>query len=421
MSMIYSLYRAISFLIYPLWFISLRRRIKNGKESPERYLEKLGRISIQRPHGKLIWFHAVSVGEINIIIPLIKRYHKLSPNVNFLITTITVTSAEVCAKANIPNSIHQYLPIDVPFVVNKFFNHWKPDLSIFTESELWPNLLWTAKKYSKVLLINGRLSDKSFKKWKKLPKIMSFLLKLFDEVLPGTDVDLKRFSFFYDKNIHYLGNLKNAAPAMSYNRALLDKLRYSTGDRQVVVYASTHRGEEEMIMRAHQQIKHIYPDFLTIIVPRHIDRTAEILRLAARRNLNVALYTNNNHEIHINNDIYIANVIGELGTFYRLADIAFVGGSFVRVGGHNTLEPAKLGLAVIVGPHTFNFSEINEGFLKHDSLLVVNNEKELVKAIKELLSNPEKLNALQKMTLKIAKANEKVNELYIETITRYLS
>ena len=414
------IYKVISFLLYPVWCFALKRRIKNRKEDPIRYVEKLGYISIPRPKGKLIWFHAVSVGEINIIIPLIKLYHKQFSQVHFLITTTTVTAAAVFVKAQIPNAIHQYLPIDVPFVVKKFFEHWKPNLSIFTESEIWPNLLLISKQFSKVLLINGRLSDKSFSKWKKMPKLMSCLLKIFDEVLPGTVIDLKKFSFFYDKNINYLGNLKNAAPAMPYNRGLLEKLRHSIGERHVVVYASTHRGEEEIILNTHQQIKHIYPDFLTIIVPRHIDRTAEIMRLAARNNLYVSLYTNN-HEIHLHDDVYIANVIGELGTFYRLSDIAFVGGSLVKVGGHNILEPAKLGLAVIVGPHTFNFTEINEELLRHKSLIVVNNQKELFQKIKELLENQKYLNMIQRNTLKIAKANEKVNELYIEIINHYLA
>ena len=414
------LYKLISFLLYPLWLFSLKQRIKNGKEDPDRYLEKLGHISVPRPKGKLIWFHAVSVGEINIIIPFVKLYNKQFPKVHFLITTTTVTSAAVFLKAHVPNSIHQYLPIDVPFVVKKFFKHWQPNLSIFTESEIWPSLLSIATKYSKVLLINARLSDKSFTKWKRVPKFMASLLKMFDEVLPGTAIDLKKFSFFYEKNIKYLGNLKNASPTMPYNRTLLGKLRHNTSGRQIVVYASTHRGEEEMILYVHKQIKHIYPDFLTIIVPRHIDRTAEIMRLVARHNLNVALYTNNNYEIRAQDDIYIANVIGELGTFYRLSDIAFVGGSLVKVGGHNILEPAKLGLVVIVGPYTSNFTEINEEFLKHDSLIVVNNQKELFQKVKELLENQERLNKIQRSTLKIAQANEKVNELYIKIISNYL-
>lgn len=190
------LYRFISLLLYPIWLLLLKKRIKKGKEDEGRYLEKLAVILARRPKGNLIWFHAVSVGEINIIISLIKLYHKKFPADNFLITTTTVTSAEVFEKAKMPNSIHQYLPIDVPFIVEKFFKHWRPNLSIFTESEIWPNLLLTAKKHSPVLLINGRLSEQSFSKWKNIKSLMISLLKVYDLVLPGTSVDLKDLAFF---------------------------------------------------------------------------------------------------------------------------------------------------------------------------------------------------------------------------------
>ncbi|WHQ46903.1 MAG: 3-deoxy-D-manno-octulosonic acid transferase [Candidatus Midichloria sp.] len=398
----------------------LKKRIKKGKEEEGRYLEKLAVISVKRPKGNLIWFHAASVGEINIIIPLIKLYHEKFPEDNFLITTTTVTSAEVFKKAKIHNAIHQYLPIDVPCVVEKFFKYWKPNLSVFTESEIWPNLLIEAKKNSHVLLINGRLSDQSFSKWKNVKSLMVSLLKMYDQVLPGTSIDLKRFSFFYQDNIHYLGNLKNAAPPMSYNSSLFKKLKESIMDRKVVVYASTHRGEEEIIISVHEQLKQHYKDLLTIIVPRHIDRTAEILRMTARHKLNVSLYTDNNHVIDNKDEIYIGNAIGELGTFYRLADIAFVGGSLVERGGHNLLEPGKLGLAVIVGPHTFNFTEIVQSFLRKEAVIIVANQKELYEKIKNLFNDSEYLKKVQKNALKVSKSQDEVMNLYIETINKYL-
>ncbi|CAG7590361.1 MAG: 3-deoxy-D-manno-octulosonic acid transferase [Candidatus Midichloria sp.] len=414
------LYRFISLLLYPIWLLLLKKRIKKGKEDEGRYLEKLAVILARRPKGNLIWFHAVSVGEINIIISLIKLYHKKFPADNFLITTTTVTSAEVFEKAKMPNSIHQYLPIDVPFIVEKFFKHWRPNLSIFTESEIWPNLLLTAKKHSPVLLINGRLSEQSFSKWKNIKSLMISLLKVYDLVLPGTSVDLKRFSFFCQDNIHYLGNLKNAAPPMPYNSSLLKKLKGSIGNRKVVVYASTHRGEEEIIVNVHEQLKQHYKDLLTIIVPRHIDRTAEILRMTARHKLNVSLYTDNNHIINSKDEIYIGNVVGVLGTFYRLAEIAFVGGSLVERGGHNILEPGKLGLAVLVGPHTFNFTEIVQGFLKEEAVIIASNQKELYERIKSLFNDNEYLKKVQKNALKVSKSQDEVMNLYIETINKFL-
>lgn len=207
---------------------------------------------------------------------------------------------------------------------------------------------------------------------------------------------------------------------MPYNSSLLKKLKGSIGNRKVVVYASTHRGEEEIIVNVHEQLKQHYKDLLTIIVPRHIDRTAEILRMTARHKLNVSLYTDNNHIINSKDEIYIGNVVGVLGTFYRLAEIAFVGGSLVERGGHNILEPGKLGLAVLVGPHTFNFTEIVQGFLKEEAVIIASNQKELYERIKSLFNDNEYLKKVQKNALKVSKSQDEVMNLYIETINKFL-
>ena len=415
------LYRLISYILYPLWLLLLKKRVRSGKEDPLRYKEKLAKTLIKRPIGQLIWFHAVSVGEINTIIPLIKFYNKKFPKINFLITTTTLTSCEIFKKNKLPNAIHQYLPIDISFIAKRFLQHWNPNLCIFTESEIWPNLLIEAKQFAPILLINARLSDKSFLNWKRFKSFITNLLKIYTQIFPSTHLDVDKFSFFYKKNIKYLGNLKNAAPPMPYNNKLLKQLKKSTAERKIVLFASTHRGEEEMIVHAHNELKIYYENLLTIIVPRHIDRAAEIVKMADRYKLNIALHTESHHIIAPDTELYIANTMGELGVFYRLSDIAFVGGSLIKRGGHNILEPAKLGLAILSGAHTFNFTETVEDFTNGKALIVVNDQKELFHEIKKLLDDKEYLAKMKNNALNVSRSQDHIIDLYVDAITANLA
>lgn len=349
-------YRRVMAAATPLAPALLARRLKRGKEHPERVAERRGEPTVARPSGSLVWVHGASVGELMAVQPLIQQLR--AQDLNVLVTSGTVTSAHV-AEERLPRGvIHQFIPLDAPRFVFRFLDHWRPSLGLFVESDLWPNLILASSKGRvPLVLMNGRMSEQSFKGWRSVSKTAAALLGRFDLCLAQSALDGDRFSQLGAKTVHVTGNLKLDVPAPPADETKLQALQAAIGRRPVIAAASTHSGEEALIIEAHRRLRQRIPGLLTIIVPRHPERGRSILDYAVAAHTQAMLRS---HDVlpEPQTDIYIANTMGELGVIYRLAPIVFMGGSLVEHGGQNPIEAAKLGAAIVHGPHVWNFTEI---------------------------------------------------------------
>ena len=350
------LYRLISAAAMPVAPLLLARRLARGKEQRGRVSERRGEAGMARPDGGLIWLHAASVGELASVLPLIERIS--SRGVGVLVTTGTVTSSGL-AEQRLPRGVlHQYVPVDVPFYVRRFLNHWQPDLALFVESDLWPNLMIeTSRRGVPMILVNARLSENSFHRWRHLPRTIGNLLKRFDLCLAGTPDDALRLSDLGAPRVITTGNLKLDVPAPSADTTQLGRLMDAIAGRPVIAAASTHAGEEDIVIAAHKRLSRNFPDLLTLIAPRHPDRGPAIAEIATAAGLKVRLRSYGELP-DATTGIYVADTMGELGLLYRVAPFVFVGGSLVPHGGQNPIEAAKLGAAILHGPHVWNFAEI---------------------------------------------------------------
>jgi 3-deoxy-D-manno-octulosonic-acid transferase len=378
-------YRKLSFAMVPLAPAVIKRRLKLGKEDPERVSERRGMSADIRPSGPLVWIHGASVGEVLAAAALIEKLRAL--NLRILVTSGTVTSAAIVAKRFPPDVIHQYVPYDSPRYVARFLDHWRPSLALFIESDLWPNLiLSSAARRLPMVLINGRMSHRSFPRWRRVSGTISALLGRFDICLAQSQVDAERFSALGSRNVLTTGNLKLDVPAPPADPAKLEKLMAVTRGRPIVLAASTHPGEEELLADAHRTLAGYFPQLLTVIVPRHPDRGDLVARTIGATGLNVALRSREELPTAVT-DIYVADTMGELGLFYRLAPIVFMGGSLVEHGGQNPIEAIKLGASVIHGPHVFNFADVYEALDAAGGARRADTQDMLVKQIGQMLAD----------------------------------
>ena len=349
-------YQLLSTLATPLAPTLLARRLKRGKEDPARLDERYGASRIDRPRGPLVWVHGASVGELLAVGPLVERIR--SKDFAVLCTSGTVSSAQVAEQRFPKTVIHQFVPIDAPRFVERFFDHWKPDLALFVESDLWPNLIITAKERNiPLILVNGRVSERSFNRWRIVPSTIGALLRRFDLCLAQSAGHAARYRDLGAPRITTTGNLKLDVPEPPANAAALAALRAAVGDRPTIAAASTHAGEETALIEAHRRLRNTFPRLLTIIVPRHPDRGPGIVEIANAAGLSTTLRSRDAQPDR-DDDIYVVDTMGELGLVYRVAPIVFVGGSLASHGGQNPIEPIKLGAAILHGPHVWNFSEI---------------------------------------------------------------
>jgi len=336
----------------------LERRLAHGKENPDRVAERRGEPSAPRPPGPLVWVHGASVGEFVAVLPLVERIRARGFTV--LMTTGTVTSAAVAEKRLPPGAFHQFIPLDVPAFIARFLDYWHPELALFVESDLWPNTILAASdRQIPMILVNGRLSERSYSRWRHFPKTIETLLRRFDLCLVRSPHDAARFRALGAPRISITGNLKFDVPALPVDARKLATLTDATQGRIILVAASTHPGEESVIVDVHRRLKITFPDLLTIIAPRHPQRGPAIADIATTAGLRSVLRScgaSPAGEI----DIYVFDTLGELGLVYRLALIVFMGGSLVRHGGQNPIEAIKLGAAILHGPHVSNFGEIYE-------------------------------------------------------------
>ena len=372
-------YQRLSAAAVPLAPALIKRRLKQGKEDPARIGERRGMTRDIRPLGPLVWIHGASVGEVLAAAALIEKLRAL--NIRILLTSGTVTSAAIVAKRFPADIIHQYVPYDAPRYVARFLDHWRPSLALFIESDLWPNLiLSSAARRLPMVLINGRMSQRSFPRWRRMIGTISALLGQFDVCLAQSKADAERFAALGSRNVITTGNLKLDVPATPADSAKLERLMSVTRGRTIVVAASTHPGEDELLIEAHRKLAGYFPSLLTVIVPRHPDRGPAIAATVAASGLHGALRSREELPT-ATTDIYVADTMGELGLFYRLAPIVFMGGSLVPHGGQNPIEAVKLGASIVHGPHVFNFADVYEALDRAGGARRADNQEELVKQL----------------------------------------
>ncbi len=373
-------YRLAGRLAAPYLRRMLARRAARGKEILARLPERYGISELPRPAGKLVWIHAASVGETMSVLPVIQA---LAERAEVLLTTGTVTSAKLAAARLPAHARHQFVPLDVPGWVEKFLKHWQPDVAVFVESELWPGLLAACdRRRIPRLLINARISARSARNWRRVPALARRMLGPFRHVHAQSRGDAENLRTLGRGDVLEWGNLKFFTPTLPVDESALAAF-VTQLPGPLWLAASTHPGEEQVIVQAHRALLPEFPALVTIIVPRHPERGAEIAALAGyapRRALG---------ETPLAGNTYVADTLGELGLFFRAAPFAFIGNSLVGFGGHNLLEPAMLGRPVITGPHNENFLQAAAVLCGADALVEVTDTASLTASVRAWLRQPE--------------------------------
>jgi len=381
-------YRLATTVAGPLIRLYLARRRARGKEDPVRFNERLGYPSQPRPDGKLLWLHAASVGEALSILSLIERIRTAHPDWTVLVTTGTVTSARLLAGRLPWGALHHYIPVDRVAYVRRFLDHWRPDLAIWVESEFWPNLvIETHARHVPMVVLNGRMSEKSFRGWHRHLAFIHRILSAFALVLAQSPKDAERFCALGAAHVKTLGNLKYAAAALPVDGPALTSLRHAIGTRPLWLAASTHPGEEALCARVHKNLKTHHANVLSIVVPRHPERGEALAAELKALGVDVARRAAG-QPISAQTDIYIADTLGELGLFYRLCDIVYMGKTLVGGGGQNPIEPAALSCALIFGPDMSNFEDIATTLVDAGASRWVKDEMEFFEAVDMLIRNP---------------------------------
>ncbi len=382
-----ALYRGVSGMLEPFAGYILNKRVKAEKEDATRILERKGRASLARPDGTLVWMHGASVGETSMLLPLIDRLLSDDAELNILVTSGTVTSAEIMAKRLPERAVHQFVPMDGPTFVAKFLNHWKPDLAIWAESEIWPNLvLQTKESGAKMALINARMSQNSIDRWRAKRGFARRVFGTFDLILPADRLTFNALNQFSDSVIQEIGNLKAAAPALAYDKEEATQLKTTIGDRPVWLAASTHEEEKLEILSTLEILRKKHPDTLCIWQPRHPER-GDNIALAASAHGKIARRSQG--EIPDGSTaVYIMDTLGETGLALALSDIVFMGGSLdPRLMGHNPLEPARAGVPILTGPHVASFTDIYDRFFDSNAAMRVKSSNHLAKHLIALLGD----------------------------------
>jgi 3-deoxy-D-manno-octulosonic-acid transferase len=381
-------YRVTTAALTPLAVLYLMHRRRRGKEDAARFGERFGFAGRERPPGPLLWMHAASVGEANSLLALIERLRQQRPEIGLLVTTATVASARLLDRQLPAGATHQFAPVDLRGCVERFLDRWRPDMAIWVESELWPNLvLATHARAIPMMLLNARLSARSYQGWQRLPGLIRPMLAAFDVCLAQDDEQAARFRRLGAAGAASVGDLKTAAAMLPVDPAALTALRRQIGARPVWVAASTHPGEEEAAAAAHRLLAAQLRNPLTIIAPRHERRGDEVAALLGERGLRVARRSRN-EAIGGDTEIYLADTMGELGLFYRLAGIAFIGGSLAAQGGHNPFEAARLDCAVLHGPDMSNCAGMAAALAGEGASETVRDAAELAAAVAQLLAEP---------------------------------
>jgi len=399
------LYRALTIAAAPAVARYLDARGRRGKEDRARLEERFGGASAERPRGALLWVHAASVGEAASVLALIERIVVERPAIEVLLTTGTVSAARLVGDRLPERARQQFVPVDLPRAVERFLDHWRPDLAIWVESELWPNLvLATRRRGIPMVLANGRLSARSLARWRVLPGLVRPILQSFDLCLAQDGIQAERFRRLGARAVDSVGDLKAVAAPLAADPAALAALRRQIGARPVWLAASTHAGEEEIAATVHARLARDHPGLLTIIAPRHPVRGPSLAEMLRSRGLRVAR-RGAGEAILGTSDIYLADTLGELGLFYRLAGIAFVGGSLVGKGGHNPFEAARLDCAVLHGPDMSNCAAMAGALDAAGAALPADDAASLAEAVSRLLGDATERDARAKAAARVAAAS----------------
>lgn len=385
--MILRLYKGLATALGPAIDAYLDRRVARGKEDPARLGERRGIADRPRPEGPLVWLHAASVGEAVGLLTLIRALRDTRPDLTLLMTTGTTTSAEAMAKRLPEGVIHQFVPVDRPAWVARFLDHWQPDLGIWMESDLWPTLVTAADARGiPMAIVDGRLSVGAFQRWRRMGRLAKPLFDAFDLVLAASTDQARRFAALDCKDVRYAGNLKAAGDPPEVDAALAEDLRTSIVGRPVWLAASTHPGEDTVVLDAHTRLSARRPNLLTVIVPRHTRRGDEIAALAQGRGLTLARRSSG-EPITPRTSVYLADTMGEIAAFYSAIPVTFLAGSLVPVGGHNPIEPAHCGTALVVGPLIPNNRDAADALLAAGGAREIRDAASLAETVGALLDD----------------------------------
>ena len=389
-------YRAMTWAARPAAGLILNLRERRGKEDPCRKGERLGLPGMSRPAGHVVWVHAASVGEANSVLPLVEQLGQLRPGLTVLLTTGTVTSARSIAPRLPAHAIHQYVPLDAPQLVARFLDHWRPALAVFTEQEIWPNLIVESRARGIPLaLVNARMSEGSFERWQRRLGLAQALFSSFSIVLAQSEAFAARFRALGAATTQFAGNLKIDAPAPPVHAGQLAELEAALAGRPRFVAASTHDGEETIIVAAHRTLARRLPGFVTIIAPRHPERGSALAEALGRQGFAVAQRSLGALPA-AGTDIYLADTLGELGTLYAAAPIAFVGGSLIAHGGQNPIEAVRHGAVVLTGPNWPNHADAYRALLARGGAAEVRTADEIGECVAALLAEPQALREMQR-------------------------
>ena len=411
MYFVYNIFLYIVFFLSPIIFFI---RVLNGKEDPIRLKEKLC-IYSKKNNLKSIWFHAVSVGELMSIIPVLKILEKNKKIDQIIVTTSTISSAKIFEKQKFKNIIHRYFPLDTNFLNKRFIKYWKPQAAFFVDSEIWPNMFRNLKNNNiPVILLNGRITNKSFKRWSLFKNFSRLVFKNISLALPSNSETKKSLNKLGVEKIQFIGNLKYCGLRDIKNKDS-NLLKNKFKNFKVWCAASTHEGEEIFISKLHKRLKNKHKKLLTIIIPRHIDRTEKIIEDLNKNNLKVNKHSLGKN-LKKNTDIYLVDTYGEASKFYNLSNICFVGGSIINHGGQNPLEPARLGNYILNGPNIENFEEVYEFLKKNNMSRTTSNVKVFEKIIEKKLNK--KISNINRN--KIVKIGEKILNKNMIYINKYI-
>ena len=411
-------YGAATTLLSPLAPLWLQWRVGRGREDVQRLAERYGVAVRRRPPGELVWAHGASIGEALALLPLIEAL--VARGLKVLVTSGTRSSAAILARRLPSGARHQYLPLDVPRFMRRFLDHWKPRLALFAESEIWPNaILALQARGIPLVLVNARLSPRSAERWSRRPEIARALMGRLTLCIPQSDADAQRFAGLGAPVTAPAGNLKYDLPPPPADPALVEQLAGRIAGRELWMAASTHPGEEAAICAAHAAVAAGRANLLTVVAPRHPD-TADAYVAAARARGLDAVKRSDGAGPDEANDLYVVDTIGELGLFFRLSPLVFMGGSLVPHGGQNPFEPARLGAAVLHGPHVFNFVPVYEALDRRGGAIQLDDGPMLAGAVRDLLADAALLRDMGRTAAETVRALGGARERTMAALAPYL-
>lgn len=409
----------VSLILEAVWWLVLWVRLQKGKETSQRVREKWAEPSVQRPTGRLIWIHGASIGESRAALGLIQKFLAADPSLSILVTTVTKDSATLM-RASLPErAFHQMLPLDAPRVVKRFLDYWKPEQAFFMESDFWPFLLREVRRRATpAFLLNGRVSEQSFRRWQRFPFLSRSLLSTFKACLAPSKVQAQRLSQLGAETVHVTGNLKLTLPPLSVDANLVKSLKNACLGRPMWLASNTHEGEESLLLNLHDELLESFPTLLLFLCPRHISRREKVESLLQQKGISyqrLSLWLQNPRSFETV-QVVLGDTLGNVGEMYALHDLVVMGGSFLpKIGGHNLVEPAQQGCCILHGPFMEHNREIAQTFQDAQAAIQLH-PGELLKVLGGFLKNPETRLSYQQRSQQLLASCERILDDVFETI-----